>query len=731
MLRVPRSSARPVKRLVFVSYLGLNKLRQRAFRFDDLAAAGISVEYWNLAALYGHEPSVDGLSRPYVRDFNTWEAVDAALAAPEMSETILVPGFAYEPKTFSAFRHFSRSRARLANVQIGLQPFPEDRSTRRLYDELRMLADPAKVKLILFKRAMYAYRRLGGVRSYDLLIAAGTEGRKGAANLPVVPVHHCDYDDWVETKNSDRRLVEGRYAVFLDQYQVDHPDHKVDGTKERLDPVRFYKSLNSFFRRLESSHHLEVVIAAHPKANYDKNPYDGRRIIAESTRQLVRWCELAINSVSTSGSYPVLDKKPLVFYNSDEISTLYRNDQHDVLPQLFANSRPDLRQPRPSRRRRRPRPSRRRRALRRLQVSISRLPGDGRAPHPRNPAPIPLRLEQSLLRDVMIARMAKTTVAVLGTGSAGMHHLRALKSIPNVEAVAVPLRAARQAELQSEGFKTSDNLDDLAKYNVNLAVIATDTARHVKDAEHALSLGFDILIEKPLGVDAASARRLLAASKKRKIYVACVMRFSQSLDRFRQLLGAVGPLHAVEVECRSYLPDWRPQRPYKETYSARAEEGGVLRDLIHEIDYSGWIFGWPKSVVGRLGNTKRLGIASEEWAELSWDLRDHGVLTMGLDYLTHHARRGIVAHGAKGTIEWNYLNQSVKLTAAGQPDNYISFKQTREELFSAQMRAFLAVKSEKIDERLASFADGLRALSICDAARKSSKTGRAENTTSA
>ena len=53
---------------------------------------------------------------------------------------------------------------------------------------------------------------------------------------------------------------------------------------------------------------------------------------------------------------------------------------------------------------------------------------------------------------------------------------------------------------------------------------------------------------------------------------------------------------AVRVECQSWLPYWRPERDYRESYSARADEGGVLRDLVHELDYAIWAFGGP---VGR------------------------------------------------------------------------------------------------------------------------------------
>ena len=178
--------------------------------------------------------------------------------------------------------------------------------------------------------------------------------------------------------------------------------------------------------------------------------------------------------------------------------------------------------------------------------------------------------------------MKNQIVAVMGTGSIGMRHLQSLHAAGLKNSIAVPVRASRLMELRRHGFQTAENLAAASKLGAKACVIATDTGRHLRDALTALDLGLDILVEKPLANDAAQAREIAQAASKRrrKAYVACVLRFSESLNQFRKLLDKPGRLHAVAVECRSYLPDWRPGRRYKESYSARASEGGVLRDLI-------------------------------------------------------------------------------------------------------------------------------------------------------
>jgi predicted dehydrogenase len=66
------------------------------------------------------------------------------------------------------------------------------------------------------------------------------------------------------------------------------------------------------------------------------------------------------------------------------------------------------------------------------------------------------------------------------------------------------------------------------------------------------------------------------------------------------------------------FPEWRPARDYRESYSASSEQGGVLRDLIHEIDYAVWLYGKPVAIIAQLSNSGRLGIAAEESADLLW-----------------------------------------------------------------------------------------------------------------
>ena len=314
-------------------------------------------------------------------------------------------------------------------------------------------------------------------------------------------------------------------------------------------------------------------------------------------------------------------------------------------------------------------------------------------------------------------------VAVIGTGSIGLRHLRVLQGLPNVRPIAISYRDERRAELTRLGYLTCANLATAVKtWKLCGCIVASDTSRHMADSLEVFSNGLRCLVEKPVSRNGNEARQLLYAALKANcsLYVGCVMRFSESLAQVRAGLARVGPVHAVRIECQSYLPDWRPNRPYRDTYSAREDEGGVLRDLIHELDYAGWLFGWPTRLQARLVNTGTLGIAAEESADLSWETKEGAVVSIRLDYLTRPPRRQMTVSGCHGTWTWDGVSNQAVYDAAGGWNEQIVSTQTRDAMFSDQARAFLSAGKGEAEPLLASGLDGVRAMLICDAARRAS-----------
>jgi len=304
-----------------------------------------------------------------------------------------------------------------------------------------------------------------------------------------------------------------------------------------------------------------------------------------------------------------------------------------------------------------------------------------------------------------------------------------LQRIPEILPIAVPVRASRVSELSSEGFTTASSIAHARSLGARSCIIATDTGRHYKDAQTALKNGLSLLVEKPMCIDAEQADRLhrLSIDTGKSVFVGCVLRFSLSLNRFREYIPKVGSIHSVRIECQSYLPEWRSNRPYNEAYSGRGLEGGVLRDLIHEIDYAGWILGWPESVHGDLRNTGRLQIEAEESANLAWRSPEGANVSITLDYLTRPSRRRMLACGEHGTLEWNGITDTVTLSVPPKASQIVTCDQSRDAMLQLQDEAFMTFNaSGNPDPKLSTSLDGVRALAVCDAARRSSASRREE-----
>ena len=77
----------------------------------------------------------------------------------------------------------------------------------------------------------------------------------------------------------------------------------------------------------------------------------------------------------------------------------------------------------------------------------------------------------------------------------------------------------------------------------------------------------------------------------------CQLRMHPGLQKIEEWIkqDKLGKIYSVQVDLGEYLPDWHPWEDYRQSYAARADQGGgVILTLIHELDYLHWLFGKPK-----------------------------------------------------------------------------------------------------------------------------------------
>jgi len=127
-----------------------------------------------------------------------------------------------------------------------------------------------------------------------------------------ISIHHVKYDSYLDSLKEPPHLKE-KYILFLDSNLPFLSDILITRKEESIEPKKYYKLLNDFFNYVERKYGYNVVIAAHPKAEYSDKIFRGRKIIKYKTANLIQNAEFVLTHDTNSNINAVLCHKPLVF----------------------------------------------------------------------------------------------------------------------------------------------------------------------------------------------------------------------------------------------------------------------------------------------------------------------------------------------------------------------------------------------------------------------------------
>ena len=144
----------------------------------------------------------------------------------------------------------------------------------------------------------------------------------------------------------------------------------------------------------------------------------------------------------------------------------------------------------------------------------------------------------------------------------------------------------------------------LADPQVDAVYLATPVSAHARHAIAALQAGKDVLVEKPMALDAAEAAAMCRAARQtgRRLAVAYYRRFWPRFQLVKDMLdrGDFGQVVLVRMALSSwYRPD--PDAPGAWRVKRDQSGGGVLCDVgSHRFDLLAWWFGLPDRVAARV-----------------------------------------------------------------------------------------------------------------------------------
>lgn len=127
-------------------------------------------------------------------------------------------------------------------------------------------------------------------------------------------VPHMDYGNYLEELKDSVR-IQKNYAVYIDEYEIGHSDFEKSGVLPAVkNKEQYFKELKIFFDRIEKELKLKVIIAAHPKAEYDGDEFGGREIRYLETARLIKNAKLVLYEYGTSISFILLFKKDFIHF---------------------------------------------------------------------------------------------------------------------------------------------------------------------------------------------------------------------------------------------------------------------------------------------------------------------------------------------------------------------------------------------------------------------------------
>ena len=294
-------------------------------------------------------------------------------------------------------------------------------------------------------------------------------------------------------------------------------------------------------------------------------------------------------------------------------------------------------------------------------------------------------------------------VLIIGFGSIGKRHFEILSAFDNVISVDVVSKQGL------EGIPSYLNLEDIKELSIyDYFIISSETVKHFDQLEYICSQvdNKKILVEKPL-YDKVHKK----IETTNQISTAYNLRFHPVLEKLVGLLKDE-EIYYVNVICGQYLPTWRQEQDYRDTYSADINQGGgVLRDLSHELDYIIWLFGDITKIDAINTKISDLEINSDDVFTAIAISDRKIIINMSMDYISKTPMRRLIVHTQTSTIEADMIHSTIVVNDKNSNSKNIECKSVdRNYTYTKMHEAILS----NLYENICSFDEGAKIIDVID-----------------
>jgi len=241
---------------------------------------------------------------------------------------------------------------------------------------------------------------------------------------------------------------------------------------------------------------------------------------------------------------------------------------------------------------------------------------------------------------------------VIGYGSIGQRHVKNLISLGYSQ-----ISLMREIGNDNEyGLKEFNTLNDLLDWEPDAIILCNPSSMHSKFLNKLILSDINILSEKPMVTtnDEIDELKKILKNYNGIGMLSYNLRYHPCVKMVRDTLISkkLGMIYSCRFFVGQYLPEWRPKIDYSNSYSAKRKMGGgVLFDLIHEIDLACFLVGKPFGEIAfQVHKLSNLDIDSEDIAEILYKTKDNNIVSIHLDYLCQTKIRYTEIIGEKGCI---------------------------------------------------------------------------------
>lgn len=266
-------------------------------------------------------------------------------------------------------------------------------------------------------------------------------------------------------------------------------------------------------------------------------------------------------------------------------------------------------------------------------------------------------------------------VLVIGSGSIGRRHHDNLATLG-----AVP----RLLSWRVAGFAGAE----AAMAEADAVVIATATNIRQPLIQFAADRGLPFYVEKPLAFHIAELEIIekVAAPVAARSMLGYMMRYHPAVRALAE--ADLSDVFQFALTIGHDVTQWRANWRFSDSYASRADGGGVLLDLCHEVDMALCLFpGLELTGVESLGHP---AFPDVDFASRISLRRGRVVGDVSMDYLTPGLHRRAHLRGSERMHDFDFAAQAYRVTDSAGPQ-VLDLPLERNAMFLDAMRDFLAL----------------------------------------